>query len=60
MEKFGTIDGRVLTPQMYQVYIEALQNLDLRQIEKGLKRYLQQGERWPWPGTLREFCEEEI
>ena len=60
LEKFGAIAGRVVTEQMYSIYFEALEGVDLRRIEKGLKRYLQEGKRWPWPGELREFCEEEI
>lgn len=60
LEDYASLDGRIVTPKQYDLYIEALRDLSLRQIEKGLKKYLQQGTRWPWPGTLREFCEEEI
>ena len=60
LEKYACIEGRTLTPQQYAVYIEALEDLDLRRLEKGLKAYLQEGQRWPWPGTLREFVEEEV
>lgn len=60
LEDFAAIDGRVVTEKQYTIYIRALDGLSVRQIEKGLKKYLQQGTRWPWPGTLREFCEEEI
>ena len=60
LEKFGAIENRVITSQTYAVYIEALSRFELRKIEKGLKTYLEQGERWPWPGTLAEFIEDEI
>ena len=60
VEKFAAIAGRAVTPQMYAVYVEALEDCQMRRIEKGLKRYLQEGTNWPWPGTLREYIEEEV
>lgn len=60
LEKYACIDGRTVTTQMYETYIEALDDLDMGQLEKGLKAYLREGTRWPWPGTLREFIEEEV
>lgn len=60
VEKFAAIAGRAVTPQMYAVYVEALEDCQTRRIEKGLKRYLQEGTNWPWPGTLREYIEEEV
>ena len=52
VEKFGAITGKVVTPQMYAIYVEALGDLEIKRIEKGLKRYLQEGTNWPWPGML--------
>ena len=60
LETFGAIAGRVLTEQVMQAYVDGLADLELRRIEKGLKKYLQHGERFPWPGELRSYCEEEI
>lgn len=61
LEKFGAIDNRVVTPTLYSIYIEALSRFDLRQIEKGLKRSLEEEvTRWPWPATLAEFIDEEV
>ena len=60
VEKYAVISGRPVTPTMYAVYIEALEDLETRRLEKGLRRYLQEGEAWPWPGTLRTFVEEEV
>jgi hypothetical protein len=60
LEKFASISGRALTPQVFAVYIEALSGFDTRRIEKGLKAYLERGTAWPWPGTLAEFIEDEI
>lgn len=60
LEKFAVLDGRVLTPQLYALYIEALEDLELRKIEQGLAEYLRSGTRFPWPGALREYIEEEV
>lgn len=60
VEKYAAISGRTVTPTMYAVYVEALEDLDIRRVEKGLRRYLQEGTNWPWPGTLREYIEEEV
>jgi hypothetical protein len=37
-----------------------LKGFELRKIEKGLKTYLEEGDRWPWPGTLAQVIEEEV
>ena len=60
LQKYALIETRVLTPELIAVYCEALDDFDLRRIRKGLKKYLEQGTRWPWPGTLAEWIEEEI
>lgn len=60
IEKFGAIAGRVVTEEAFKLYIEALWDIETRKLRKGLKRYLQNGTAWPWPGTLREYCEDEI
>lgn len=60
MEKFATIANRALTPQLYAVYVETLEDLDLQRIEKGLDAFLKGGKAWPWPGELREWCEDQI
>jgi hypothetical protein len=60
VEKYAAICGKVVTPLMYSIYVEALEDLDTRRIEKGLKEYLRDGTGWPWPGTLRQYIEEEV
>ena len=60
IEKFAIIAQRPVTPALYAIYIESLSDLELRKVEKGLKRYLQEGDRFPWPGTLREYIEDEV
>jgi hypothetical protein len=60
LEKFGCIANRVITPQLYAIYIEALEDLPLRKIRQGMAEYLRYGRGWPWPGDLRDYCEDEI
>jgi hypothetical protein len=60
IEKYALIEAKATTPELLNVYFEALEHFDLRRIEKGLRAYLQKGTRWPWPGTLAEWIEEEI
>lgn len=60
MEKFALIGNRVMTPQLHALYFEALGGFELRRIQKGLRKYLEEGTNWPWPGTLAEYIEEQI
>jgi hypothetical protein len=60
VEKYAAIAGRAITPMVFDLYVEALADIDERRLAKGLKRYLREGTAWAWPGQLREFCEEEI
>ena len=60
MRMYAVIDNRVITTELLTAYFEALKRFPLRKIEKGLKTYLEEGERWPWPGTLAEIIEDEV
>ena len=60
VEKFAAIAGRPVTEDVYALYIEALSDIELRLLDKGLKAYLKRGVAWPWPGVLREYCEEQV
>jgi hypothetical protein len=60
VEKFAVIAGRPVTEALYAVYIEALADLELSRIRKGLAEYLKHGTGWGWPGALREYIEEEV
>lgn len=60
VEKYAAIAGRAITPQLLTVYVEALDDLELRVIRKGLAEYLRCGTKFPWPGDLRDYCEEEV
>jgi hypothetical protein len=65
MERFAAIDGRKeLSPEIYDLYVETICGyrppFSLRQIEKGLKDYLETGKKFPWPADLLDCMEEEI
>ena len=60
VEKFAAIGNRALTPKILAAYFEAVEDLELRQIRKGLQECLRDVESFPWPGTIRRYCEEEI
>ena len=60
LAKFATIANRGLDDSLIAIYAEALDDLDADRVRKGLVEYLKVGEKWPWPGTLREYIEAEI
>lgn len=60
LRKFAVVQNREISEELIAIYVEALEDLELRRIEKGLKAYLQEGTRWPWPGELREYIEDEV
>ena len=57
LEKYATIADRAITPQLIATFAEALADMPLSRIEQGLKRYLREGERFPWPSQIREMGE---
>lgn len=60
LTKYALFENKTVTDELLEAYLEALEHFELRQIEKGMKRYLREGTRWPWPGMLGEYIEEEI
>lgn len=60
LEMYAAISGRTMTPRLYEIFMSALEDLELRKIEKGLKTYLLEGKKFPWPADLREVIEEEV
>ena len=60
LAKFATIANRGLDDSLIAIYVEALDDLDIGRVRKGLVEYLKVGDKWPWPGTLREYIEAEI
>lgn len=64
LQGFAAIDKRELTPELIDLYVKTLCNrkpeFSLRQIEKGLQEYMENGRKWPWPADLIECIEDEI
>lgn len=60
LRMFATVESRTVTDELLEVYFIALKGYDLSRIEKGMRRYLKEGTRWPWPGSLAEYIDEEI
>lgn len=58
--KFGVISGKVVDEELVAIYVEALEGVEERRLRKGLKAYLAEGTKWPWPGDIAQQCEEEV
>jgi hypothetical protein len=64
LTQFAAIDRRELTDELRDTYVKTIcghrPEFSLRQVEKGLAAYLENGDRWPWPSNLIDAIEEEI
>lgn len=63
LEQYGAIAGRVITPALYSLYVGVIASqpdFDLKRIEKGLKAYMETGNRFPWPADLVKEIEDQI
>ena len=62
LDRYALIDRREVTDAMRDLYCEEIsrKKFTRRQVEKGLKKYLQQGKKWPWPADLIELMEDAI
>lgn len=60
IEKFAIIANRTVTQAMYNVYMDALSDIELRKLRKGLDECLRCCTSFPFPGVIREFCEDEV
>ena len=60
VQKYAAIAGRAVTPEVFKIYVESLSRYEIRRLEKGLKSYLEQGTRFPWPGDLADYCDDEV
>ena len=57
LEKYATIAGRAVTPQLIEVFVEALADMPYSRIKEGLEKYLKEGDRFPWPSDVRRMGE---
>lgn len=57
MAQYALITNRVATPAIMQIYEEALSDLSVDRLKRGLKGWLRNGDRFPWPSDIREAAE---
>lgn len=56
--KYAALDkNRVVDDELIAIFIEALDGLTTKELERGLKRYLKEGDRFPWPSNIIEASE---
>ena len=57
--KFAMISNREMPKdgELTKIFVEALDDLSLKEIERGLKAYMKEGDRFPWPSQVRELSE---
>lgn len=57
MAQYALITNRVATSEIMQIYEDALADLSVERLKRGLARWLREGDRWPWPSDIREAAE---
>ena len=57
LEKFGSISGKAITPQLIAVYVEALADVDDRRLVAGFEECLRTATHWVWPAEIRDASE---
>lgn len=57
--RFAEIAGRDLgsDSDLIKIFVEALKDLDMVELKRGLDRWLRDGDRFPWPSQIRELSE---
>ncbi len=56
--KYAAIDkNRIVDPELIAIFAEALSDLDQKELERGLKKYLKEGTRFPWPSEIIELSD---
>jgi hypothetical protein len=56
--KFAAIDrNRAVDEELIAIFVEGLEGLDLKALNRGFKAYLMEGTRFPWPSEIRELSE---
>ena len=51
--KYAVICNRQVDEEMILIYCEALKDLPLTRLNAGLKEWLEEGDKWPWPSEIR-------
>lgn len=56
--KYAALDkNRVVDEELISIFIEGLSDLDEKELERGLKNYLKEGTRFPWPREIIELSD---
>ena len=56
--KYAAIDrNRVVDEELIAIFVEGLDGLDEKELERGLKNYLKEGKRFPWPSEIIELSD---
>lgn len=56
--KYAAIDrNRVVDEELIGIFVEGLDGLDEKELERGLKNYLKEGKRFPWPAEIIELSD---
>lgn len=55
--KYAAIANREMTAELLSIFFEALSDVPLNRLKCGLRDYLVNGDRFPWPSEIREASE---
>ena len=56
--KYAVLDrNRVVDEETIGIFVEGLSDLDEKELERGLKNYLKDGDRFPWPKNIIELSD---
>jgi hypothetical protein len=57
LKKYAVVANRNTTPTLFKVYEEALRDIPISRLRAALVEWLETGDRFPWPGDLRQASE---
>jgi hypothetical protein len=57
LSDYAAIANRAVTPQLLQIYEDALRDIPVNRLQAGLEKWLRDGDRFPWPSDIREAAE---
>lgn len=56
--KYAALDkNRVVDEELIAIFVEGLSGLDDKELERGLKNYLKEGDRFPWPKNIIDLSD---
>jgi len=56
--KYAVIDrNRVVDEELIAIFVEGLSDLDDKALERGLRKYLREGNRFPWPSEIIDLSD---